>query len=136
MDLPPGPPTPPAMPCAGPQPPPILPTEEEKTMAMLCHLLAIFTGFIGPLILWLIKKDQSRYIDFHGREAVNFQITLFIVTFGLAAAAMVLMFVFIGILLIPVIFIVVILALVAEILAAVAAQQGVWHRYPICLRLV
>lgn len=105
-------------------------------MAMLCHLLAIFTGFIGPLILWLIKKDQSRYIDFHGREAVNFQITLFIVTFGLAAAAMVLMFVFIGILLIPVIFIVVILALVAEILAAVAAQQGVWHRYPICLRLV
>ena len=45
----------------------ILPTDEEKTMAMLCHLLALFTSFIGPLIIWLIRKDKSRFVDAHGR---------------------------------------------------------------------
>lgn len=105
-------------------------------MAMLCHLLSILTGFIGPLILWLVKKDQSRFVDFHGREALNFQITLFLVMFGLSMVAMVLMFVFIGILLIPVIMVLAILALVAEILAAVAAQKGEWYHYPCCIRFV
>ena len=106
-------------------------------MAMLCHLLGILTGFIGPLILWLIKKDTSRFIDFHGRESLNFQITLFIVMFTLGILAMVLMFAFfVGILLFPVLIILSILALVLEILAAVAAQKGEWHRYPCCIRFL
>jgi uncharacterized Tic20 family protein len=128
---------PPAMPVGIPVPPPQCgPTEDEKTMAMLCHLLGILTGFIGPLILWLVRKDTSRFIDFHGREALNFQITLFIAIFTLSILAMVLMFVFIGILLIPVIVGVAIFGLVVEILAAVAAQKGEWHRYPCCIRFV
>ncbi len=45
-------------------------------MAMLGHLLAIVTGFVAPLIIWLIKKEESPFIDDHGREALNFQITL------------------------------------------------------------
>lgn len=105
-------------------------------MAMLCHLLSILTGFIGPLVLWLVKKDQSRFVDFHGREALNFQITLFLVMSGLTIVAMVLMFVFIGFLLIPVIMVLAILALVAEILAAVAAQKGEWYQYPCSIRFV
>jgi len=124
------------MPYPGNMPPPVIVTEEDKTMAMLCHLLAIFTGFLGPLVLWLVKKDQSAYIDHHGRESLNFQITLFIVMFALGSATFILMFVFIGILLIPVLMAVGILALVAEIIAAIAAQNGQWHRYPCCLRLV
>jgi uncharacterized protein len=111
-------------------------TEDEKTLGMLCHLLGILTGFVGPLILWLIKKDTSRYIDYHGREALNFQITLFIVLFTLIIMTMFLMFIFIGILLIPVIIVIPILALVVEILAAVAAQKGELYRYPCCIRLV
>ncbi len=123
-------------------PPPIPPTtqsgltEDEKTLGMLCHLLGILTGFVGPLILWLVKKDTSRYIDYHGREALNFQITLFIVLFTLSILTMFLMFIFIGILLIPVIILIPILALVVEILAAVAAQKGEFYRYPCCIRLV
>lgn len=103
---------------------------------MLCHLLGIFTGFIGPLILWLVKKDNSAFVGHHGREALNFQITLMLVMLGLGSVTVVLMFVVVGILLVPVLFIVPILALVAEIIAAVAAQKGEWHRYPCCIRLV
>ena len=46
------------------------PTEVKKddmNMAMLAHLLAIFTGFLGPLIIWLIKKEDSPYVDRHGK---------------------------------------------------------------------
>lgn len=111
-------------------------TEDEKTLGMLCHLLGILTGFIGPLILWLVKKDTSRYIDYHGREALNFQITLFIVLFTLTILTMFLMIIFIGILLIPVIIMIPILALIVEIIAAVAAQKGEFYRYPCCIRLI
>jgi uncharacterized protein len=117
-------------------PPPVMVTEEDKTLAMLCHLLAIFTGFLGPLVVWLVKKDRSPFIDHHGREALNFQITLLLVMLGLGSATFILMFVFVGILLIPVMMVVGILALVAEILAAIAAQNGAWHRYPCNLRLI
>jgi uncharacterized Tic20 family protein len=123
-----------------PAPPPIPAaqtiSDEDKSLAMLCHLLGIFTGFIGPLILWLVKKDSSAFVGHHGREALNFQITLMLVMLGLGSVTVVLMFVVVGILLVPVLFIVPILALVAEIIAAVAAQKGEWHRYPCCIRLV
>src|SRR5688572_25125240 len=52
----------------------IVPTQDERTMSMLIYLLAILTFFIGPLIIWLMKKDQSRFIDHHGKECINFQI--------------------------------------------------------------
>jgi uncharacterized Tic20 family protein len=55
---------------------------------------------------------------------------------GIGAMTVVLMFVFVGIFLIPVIIVLRVLALVAEIVAAVAAQKGGWHRYPFCFRLV
>ncbi|HEX7262394.1 MAG TPA: DUF4870 domain-containing protein [Luteolibacter sp.] len=125
-----------------PAPPP-LPTgsqlfvsEDDRTLGMLCHLLGIFTGFLGPLVLWLVKKDSSAYIDHHGRESLNFQITLFLVMMALGATTFVLMFVLVGVFLIPVIIVLQILAIVAQILAAVAAQNGGWHRYPFCMRLV
>lgn len=111
-------------------------TPDDRTLGMLCHLLAIFTGFWGPLILWLIKKDQSAFVDHHGREALNFQLTMFIASIVLGGAMFLLMFVFIGFLLFPVLIVIAILALVAEILAAVAAQRGDWHRYPCCFRFV
>jgi uncharacterized Tic20 family protein len=123
-------------------PPALVPTglhvpEEDKTLGMLCHLLAIFTGFLGPLILWLVKKDSSPFVAHHGREALNFQITIFLGMMGLMAMVFVLMFVFFsGLLLIPVIMILQVLVIVAEVMAAIAAQRGDWHRYPFCLRLV
>ena len=111
-------------------------TSEDRTLGMLCHLLGIFTGFLGPLILWLVKKDSSRFVDHHGREALNFQITLLLLMISLGGLTFALIIVLIGVLLIPVLLAVPVLALVAEILAAVAASDGKWHRYPCCLRLV
>jgi uncharacterized Tic20 family protein len=97
---------------------------EDKSLAMLCHLLGIFTGFIGPLIVWMVKKDQSAFIAHHGRESLNFQITVMLIMFCLTSATFILMFVVVGI------------ALVAEIMAAVAAQNGECYRYPWCIRMV
>ncbi len=76
-----------------------------------------------------MKKDQSRFIDHHGKEALNFQLTLLIA----AVVCGLLVFVFIGILLFPVL---IILSLVLEIMACVAANRGEWYRYPFCIRFI
>jgi uncharacterized Tic20 family protein len=119
-----------------PPAPPAGPSSEDRTLAMLCHLLGLLTGFLGPLVLWLVKKDSSPFVDHHGRESLNFQLTLMLVMFALGMAMFILMFIFIGFLLIPVMALLGILALVVEIIAAVAAQNGEWYRYPCCIRFV
>lgn len=104
-------------------------TDDDRTMAVLIHVLAIFTGFLGPLIVWLIKRDQSVFVDHHGKEALNLQITLFlawIVTF-LAV------FVLIGLLFIPFLLII---GLLFPILAAVAANRGEFYRFPAVIRFL
>lgn len=104
-------------------------SSDEKTMSMLAHILGIVLGFIGPLIIWLIKKDESAFVDYHGKEALNFQITLFIAYM----VSFVLAFVLIGLLLIPILFLV---QLILPILAGVAANKGEYYKYPATLRLV
>jgi uncharacterized protein len=104
-------------------------SQDDKTMALLAHLLGIFTGFIGALIIWLVKKDQSPFVERHAREALNFQITMAIAFL----ACGILFIVLIGIFLLP---IVGILDLVFCILATVAASKGQEYRYPFALRLV
>ncbi|MCE5185163.1 MAG: DUF4870 domain-containing protein [Planctomycetaceae bacterium] len=118
---------------AGPtsaQPAPIAPpSSEEKTLALLCHLLGLFTSFVGPLILWLIKKDESKFVDDQGKEALNFQITVLIASL----IASLLTFICIGFLLLPAIGIA---DIVFCILAAIAANKGEAYRYPATIRLI
>lgn len=108
---------------------PVAPSSDECNLAMLAHLLGIFSGFIGPLVLWLVKRDGASYVADQTQEALNFQITM-----ALAMVASVLLtIVLIGPFLIP-------LLLIANfifcILAAVAASKGQRYRYPFALRLV
>lgn len=110
-------------------PQPTTPSSDDKNIAMLAHLLGIFTGFVGALVIWLVKKDSSNFIDDQAKEALNFQIT---VTIGLCAS-WVLAFILIGILLVPAI---VLANLIFCILAAIAASKGQLYRYPFALRLV
>lgn len=110
-------------------------SNDDRTMGMLCHLLGIFTGFVGPLILWLIKKDQSAYIEHHGKEALNFQISIMLYMIAAFILTFILVFV-IGPLAFPLLFLLGIVFLVLEILAAVAAQKGELHRYPLCIRFI
>ncbi len=50
-------------------------TQDERSMAMLAHLLQIFTGFIGPLVLYLVKREQSKFVAFHALQALVWQVT-------------------------------------------------------------
>jgi uncharacterized Tic20 family protein len=103
--------------------------QDEKTMAMLAQLLGIFTGFVGPLIMYLIAKDDQPFFKHHAAESLNFQIT---VAIGYVASFL-LMLVFIGFL---TFFLVWIGAIVLGIMATLAANRGEWYRYPINIRMV
>lgn len=104
-------------------------SSDEKTMGMLAHILGIVLGFLGPLIIWLMKKDESAFVDYHGKESLNFQITLFIAY----TVSFLLMFVLIGFLLFPILFL---LQLIMPIIAGMAANKGEYYKYPATLRLV
>ncbi len=104
-------------------------SQDSKNLAMLCHLLGLLTNFLGPLILWLVKKDDDAFIDEQGKEALNFQITLMLA--GIVAGAT--SCIGIGLILLPLI---VILDLVFSIMACVAASKGQHYRYPVSIRLV
>lgn len=103
--------------------------QDEKNLAVLSHVLGIFTGFLGPLIIFLMAKPDQPYAKHHAAESLNFQITLMLASIVTIA----LCFVLIGFVLLPV---VVIGAFVLEILAAVAASRGEWYRYPVNIRMV
>lgn len=105
------------------------PSKDACTMAMLMHLLGIVTGFVGPLIIWMIKKDEDVFIDDQGKEALNFQITV-VIAYLISGA---LTFVCIGFFMIPAIAIAV---LVFSIIAGLKANEGVAYRYPLTIRLI
>jgi uncharacterized Tic20 family protein len=105
------------------------PTSEDKNLAMFCHLGGWLTGFLVPLIIWLIQKDKSRFVDDQGKEALNFQLTLLIAY----AISVPLMFVCVGIFLF---FGAWIFALVVCIMGTVAASKGERYRYPLCIRFI
>jgi len=104
---------------------------DQRTMALVAHILGIFTWFIGPLIIWMINKDDSSksFVTDQAKEALNFQITITIAML----INFVLMIVIIGGLLAP---LVGILNLVFCIIAAVKANNGEAYRYPFTLRLI
>jgi hypothetical protein len=102
---------------------------------MLAHLTA-FAAFliplgsiIAPLIVWLVKRDQSEFVGDQGKEALNFNISVLLA--GIICG--VLVWVFIGILLGVALFI---FWLTMTIIAGIKASEGVRYRYPVTLRLV
>ena len=127
-------PLPYATPGAGPTgaPPPYAgpaPTPDDRNMATLAHILGIFTSFLGPLIIWLIKKDQSPFVDDQGKEALNFQITL-VIGWVISAVATVICigpFLALGLSVIAIVF---------GIMGAVASNKGEAYRYPLNIRFI
>ena len=132
---------------SAPTEPVITPGAEERQWAMFAHLSALLGGlltsgwggsigfFIGPLIIWLMKKDTMPFVNEQAKEALNFAITvslaclvlvvLTIMSFGIGA-----------LLTIPLMMLIGIAALVFFIIAGVKANQGTHYRYPVSLRLV
>jgi uncharacterized Tic20 family protein len=110
--------------------------ESARKMAMACHLLALVgllgngVGFLlGPLIIWVVKKDEHPFIDEQGKEAINFQITMFIAMIISAILILVLIGFFL-------MFIVGILMVVFPIIAGIKANNGEHYRYPMTIRLL
>jgi uncharacterized Tic20 family protein len=97
-------------------------------MGMLCHLAGLI-GFLGPLLVWLIKKDTSEFVNDQGKEALNFQLTILI---GYVASS-VLMLVLIGFL---TVFAVWVFDIVMIIIASMKANSGERYRYPLTIRFV
>lgn len=104
-------------------------SNDDRTLALLAHMLSIVGGFIAPLVIWLVKKDESGYVAYHAKESLNFQLTMMIywlVTF-------LLMILLIGFLIFPFLLI---LGFVMPIVAGLAANRGEPYRYPMTIRFV
>ena len=115
-----------------------IPSKEERTLTMLCHLLPLIgclfpavpvLNIVAPLILWLVKKDTMPFLNSQGKEVLNFQITLSIVFF-------VCFLTFWLILPIAIAFVAGIAGLILMILAAIQVNEGKAYRYPFTLRLI
>jgi uncharacterized Tic20 family protein len=111
-------------------------TSEARNWAMFCHLSALFflgmatiVHIVGPLVVWLMKRDDHPFIDEHGKESVNFQITITIYTLLLLP----LVCIVIGI---PLLIALWIANIVFVIIAAVKASNGEAYRYPLTIRLI
>jgi uncharacterized Tic20 family protein len=127
------------LPPASPTPPPPAATgdgsKDAKMFGMLCHLSALagfvipFGNIIGPLVFWLIKKNEFAFVDDQGKEALNFQIT----TSLAMIVCLILTLVLIGALLLVAVGVT---ALIFTIIAAIKANDGVAYRYPFALRLI
>ena len=108
-------------------------TASERTYATFTHLSLLTVFMLIPvlpaLVMWLIKRHESPFLDDHGKEAVNFQISL--VIYSLIAG--VLSFICIGLVMAPIIYV---LGIVGMIMAAAAANRGEYFRYPATIRLV
>lgn len=114
---------------------------EQRQMALFSHLSSLsgliipLGNILGPLILWLVKKDTMPFVEDQAKEALNFNITLGIigvvlaiitvVTFGLGAVLTVPLGILLGI-----------AWLVLTIIAGLKANEGQYYRYPFALRLI
>ena len=110
-------------------------TKEERNWAMLCHLIS-FSGYLipfgnifGPLLLWLLKREEWPQVDDQGKESLNFQITWTIFFF----LSLLLCFVVIGFVLLPV---VILVDLILVVIATIKASEGELYRYPLTLRFI
>ena len=107
----------------------------EKNLGLLCQLLALcafiipFGNVLGPLVIWLIKRTDSPYLDELGKEAVNFNISWLI--YGIIAGLSI--FVLIGIILAPA---VLIAWLILVIIGAIKASEGKIYRFPLTIRFI
>ncbi|MFQ5583634.1 MAG: DUF4870 domain-containing protein [Calditrichia bacterium] len=110
-------------------------TQDEKMWGMLCHLSAIagyiipFGNIIGPLVIWLIKKEESEFVNQQGKSSLNFEISL---TIYLLISAL-LIFVVIGI---PLLIGLAIFQIIVVIIASIRAMDGQSYHYPLSMTFV
>jgi uncharacterized Tic20 family protein len=116
-------------------------TNDDKQWAMLAHLSALVAmalggaTFLGPLVVWLVKKDQSKFVDYHGKEALNFQLNILIYTV-IAVGVMVATCGVGAIVAVPFLVVLGIYVLIISIIAGIKANNGEYYRYPMTFRII
>ena len=110
--------------------PPLPPGENDKLWIVLSHLSPLVgLGIVLPLIIFLVKKDESATVGYHCKEALNFHISVYIYALG----CLLLTFFCIGI---PLLFALGIAVLILSIVGAVQGIEGRAYRYPLTIRLI
>lgn len=117
--------------------------KDARMWAMFCHLaglvgllpiLPVIGSVVAPLIVWQIKKDEFPFVDEQGKEAINFQISMFIYSLAGSIACAITC---VGIALIPVVLIVVgVCDIIFLVIATIKANNGEHYRYPLSMRLI
>lgn len=103
---------------------------DSKAWAVAAHLSPwVGLWFLGPLIIWLIKRDEDAFVEWHARESLNMQISMAIYY----VVSVILMLVLIGFVLF---FALLIFGFVVNIIAAIKAANGDWYRYPLIIRFI
>ena len=113
----------------------IVADKEQRTWAMFCHLSALagflfpFGSVIGPLIVWLVKKEEMPLVAEHGRKSLNFQLTMMIAYI----VCFMLMFVVVGVILLP---LVALFSLIMVVVSAIKANDGKEVKYPMAIEFI
>jgi hypothetical protein len=102
------------------------PTDDERVLAILCHVLALFFWIFPALIIYLLKKDESAFIAYHAKESMNFQITMGIILIVLLLSIVGLLLVWLW----------AVLVLVFVIVASIKTSDKKLYRYPMTIRLI
>lgn len=121
-------------------------TPDEKLWAMLCHITAFATALIPipiggtlivPLIIWMIRKDDSPFVDRHGRESINFQLSCWLYVVLLFIVTIPLFFIVIGIFLWMVLApLMLVFWVVCIVIAGIKAYDGQEYTYPLTIRFL
>lgn len=110
-------------------------SDVDRTWGILAHVSSLagffvpFGNVLGPLLVWLIKKDESRFVDENGKESLNFQITWTV----LFVFSLFTILIGVGLLLVP---LVMLAWLILVVLATVRASEGEVYDYPLTVDLV
>lgn len=102
------------------------PNGDERTLAIIVHVLSIFFWIVPGLVVYIVKKDESAFVADHAREAMNFQISMTVLYIVLLISLVGILFLWVPWL----------IQLVACIVAAIRASEEKLYRYPLTLRLI
>ncbi len=102
------------------------PTNDEKTAALLAHMLTFVSTLLAPLIIYVLKKNESPFVAEHAKESFNFQLTIVLVCIGLFVTLIGILF----------IWVVGIYATILVIVASIRANEGRAYKYPFSIKFI
>lgn len=104
-------------------------SQDDINLALISHVGTMFGGFFVPLIIWIIKKDESQFVAEHARNSLNFQLSMLIYVI----VSIIMVFLVVGIF---VLLAIAVFATIVVILATVAASKGEHYDYPLTINFI